>query len=224
MKTFCVLFSNGLSGTWLTWFINQHKGFPERLELDVEYSDPNYPDRVTDYSTQPKWWYDNQTWEEFMIYCERMDHPNERENEPDIRWGFDKLAFKVQPYHEFFAPDMNFQQSKVACKHVLDESNCNQVIVPICNEVLYTPIYNRLVAIRPKYTIDKDPKKWYNSVLYDYIQQELKVPLLYLDIGKILTGHNNTYSELIKALDVPVLNNWKELVNDCRREIYDNYK
>jgi hypothetical protein len=89
---------------------------------------------------------------------------------------------------------------------------------------LYTEIYNRLIAIRPYYTVDKDPKKWYNSVLYEYIQHELKVPLLYLDIGKILTGHNNTYSELIKALDVPELDNWKDLVNECREQIYDNYK
>jgi hypothetical protein len=50
------------------------------------------------------------------------------------------------------------------------------------------------------------------------------VPLLYLDIGKILTGHNNTYSELIKALDVPELSNWKDLVDTCREQIYDNYK
>ena len=224
MNTYCVLFSNGLSGTWLTWFINQHKGFPDRLELDVEYSDSNHPERITDYSTQPNWWYDNQSWEDFVIYCERQDHPNERENELNIRWGFDKLAFKVQPYHEFFAPDMNFEQSKVACKYVLDESNCNQVIVPICNEVLYTPIYNRLVAIRPKYTIDKDSKKWYNSVLYDYIQHELKVPFLRLDIGKILSGINSEYRKLTKALDVPELDNWKDLVDTCREQIYDNYK
>lgn len=218
------MFSNGLSGTWLTWFINQHKGFPDRLELDVEYSDPNYPDRVTDYSTQPKWWYDDQSWEDFMVYCKRQDHPNDREGEPNIRWGFDSLAFKVQPYHEFFAPDMNFEQAKVACKYVLDESNCKQVIVPICKEVLYTPIYNRLVAIRPKYTIDKDPKKWYNSVLYDYIQHQLKVPLLRLDIGKILSGDDSEYRKLVKALDVAELGNWKDLVDTCREQIYDNYK
>lgn len=221
--TFCVMFSNGLSGTWLTWFCNQHKGFPDRLELDPAYSDPAYPERITDYSTQPNWWYDEKTWTEFITYCERMDHPNERENEPGIRWGSSKLAFKVQPYHEFFGPDMSYEQAKEACRFVLKRSKCNQVIVPICNEVLYTPIYNRLVAIRPDYTIDKDPKKWYNSVLYDYIQHELKVPLLYLDIGKILSGIDSEYRKLIKALDVPVLDNWKDLANECKEQIYDNY-
>jgi hypothetical protein len=224
MNTYCVLFSNGLSGTWLTWFINQHKDFPDRLELDPAHSDPEHPDRITDYSTQPNWWHAEQSWEDFIVYCERQDHPNERENEPDIRWGFSNLAFKVQPYHEFFGPDMNSDQSKEACKFVLDKSNCKQVIVPVCNEVLYKPIYNRLIAIRHYYTVDKDPKKWYNSILYEYIQQELKVPLLYLDIGKILSGNDSEYQTLIQTLKVPELNNWKELVNDCRREIYDNYK
>lgn len=224
MKTFCVLFSNGLSGTWLTWFINQHVGFPDRLELDVEYSDPNYPDRVTDYTTQPRWWYDDNSWEEFMTYVERMDHPNERENEPGIRWGFDKLAFKVQPYHEFFGPGMNWEAAKTACKYVLDESNCKQVIVPICNEVLYTSIYNRLVAIRPEYTIDKNPKNWYNNKLYTHIQHEFQIPVLRLDIGKILDGNDSEYHELCKVLEVDALNNWKDLVNACREQIYDNYK
>jgi hypothetical protein len=60
--------------------------------------------------------------------------------------------------------------------------------------------------------------------LYEYIQHELKVPLLYLDIGKILSGIDSEYRKLIKALDVPVLNNWKDLVNECREQIYDNYK
>jgi hypothetical protein len=89
--------------------------------------------------------------------------------------------------------------------------------------VLYTPIYNRLVAIRHYNRVDKDPKKWYNSILYEYIQQELKVPLLYLDIGKILSEDDLEYRRLIQALDVPQLDNWKDLVNKCREQIYDNY-
>lgn len=225
-ETFCVMFSNGLSGTWLTWFINQHKGFPDRLELDLEYSDPNHPERVTDYSTQPSWWYEDKTWKQFIEYCERMDHPNERENEPDIRWGFDKLAFKVQPYHEFYGPGMKHNSNlwKTDVEFVLKESNCNQVIVPVCNEVLYTEIYNRLTAIRHNIIIDKDPKEWYNSVLYEYIANELHVPVLRLDIGKILDGNDSEYHKLCKVLEVDALNNWKDLVNACREQIYDNYK
>ena len=88
-------------------------------KLDPAYSDPAYPERITDYSTQPNWWYDEKTWTEFITYCERMDHPNERENEPGIRWGSSKLAFKVQPYHEFFGPDMSYEQAKEACRFVL---------------------------------------------------------------------------------------------------------
>lgn len=226
-ETFCVMFSNGLSGTWLTWFINQHKGFPDRLELDLEYSDPNHPERVTDYSTQPSWWYEDKTWKQFIEYCERMDHPNERENEPDIRWGSDKLAFKVQPYHEFYGPGLKHDETnswKTDVEFVLKESNCNQVIVPVCNEVLYNEIYNRLVAIRSEYIIDKDPKKWYNSVLYEYISNELNVHVLLLDIGKILSGIDSEYRRLIQVLDVPELDNWKTLVKTCKEQIYDNYK
>ncbi len=223
-ETFLVMFSNGLSGTWLTWFINQHKDFPDRLELDPAYSDPKHPERITDYSTQPNWWYDDQLWKNFIVYCERMDHPNERENEPDIRWGSEKLAFKVQPYHEFYGPDMNFEQAKVACKFVLDQSKCQQVIIPICNEVLYNEIYNRLTAIRPNITVDKDPKKWYNSVLYEYINDQLNVPVLLLDIGKILSGIDSEYQRLIQVLDVPELDNWKTLADTCKEQIYDNYR
>lgn len=226
-ETFCVMFSNGLSGTWLTWFINQHKGFPDRLELDFEYSDSDHPERVTDYSTQPSWWYEDKTWNKFIEYCERMDHPNERENEPDIRWGFDKLAFKVQPYHEFYGEGLKHEETdvwKTDVEFVLKESNCNQVIVPVCKEVLYTEIYNRLTAIRPNYTVDKDPKEWYNSVLYEYIANELNVPVLPLDIGKILSGNDSEYRRLIQVLDVPELDNWKTLVKTCKEQIYDNYK
>ncbi len=60
--------------------------------------------------------------------------------------------------------------------------------------------------------------------MYDYIQQELKVPLLSLDIGKILSGNDSEYHSLIEVLDVPQLDNWKDLASECRKQIYDNYK
>jgi len=224
MKRFCVLYSNGLSGTWLTWFINQHTGFPTRLELDKEYSDPAFPDRITDYTTQPKWWYGVQAWEDFIAYVDRMDHPNGQEDIPGIRWGYDNLAFKVQPYHEFFGPGMNTTDAHAAARFVLAQSNCKQVIVPLADSVFFEPIYNRLVAIRPQMLIDKNPKNWYNKELYTHIEKEIGVPVLRLDIGKIFNIDDTEYEKLLEVLSVPALSNWKELVNDCVNEIYSNYK
>ena len=226
MKTFCVLYSNGLSGTWLTWFINQHKGFPNRLELDVEYSDPTHPERVTDYTTQAKWWYGDTTWEEFVNHLEEQNNHHNKlpvSNFSEVSWEFDNIAYKVQPYHEFYGPDMTGEDSQRAAEHVLAESNCTQVIVPVCNDCMYDQIYNRLVAIRPHITIDKDPKMWYNKHLYEYINNTLDVDVQQIDIGLILSGDPTEYYTLRNCLGVPVLDNWRELANECKAQVYDNY-
>ena len=118
---------------------------------------------------------------------------------------------------------MTGADSERAAEHVLAESNCTQVIVPICNKALYAPIYNRLVAIRPHITIDKDPKMWYNKHLYEYINNTLEVAVQKIDIGLILNGDKLEYNTLIDRLGVPMLDNWQELVNECRKQVYDNY-
>lgn len=223
MKTFCVLYSNGLAGTWLTWFINQHRGFPDRLELDYEYSDPNYPDRITDYTTQPKWWYQEQSWKDFMTYVNRQDEPNERKDTPGIRIGFDKLAFKVQPYHEFFGPDMTWPLIVEHATRVIETSNCD-IIVPVADKVFAEPLYNRLVAIRPGVKVNRDLTQWYFKDLYDYIENAMQRNVLRIDIGKIFTKDEEEYKKLIAYIDVPVLDKWTNLVDTCVETVYNNYK
>lgn len=222
MKTFCVLYSNGLSGTWLTWFINQHQGFPDRLELDYEYSDPQHPDRITDYTTQPKWWYNEQSWEDFMAYCERQDDPNDR-NGPGVRIGFDRLAFKVQPYHEFFGPDMDWPKIVEHATHVINTTDCD-IIVPIADKVFAEPLYNRLVAIRPGIKVNRDLTQWYFKDLYDYLENDMKRNVLRIDIGKIFTKDEQEYNKLIEYINAPALANWQHLVDNCVETVYSNYK
>lgn len=214
MKSFCVLFSHGLSGTWLTWFINQHSGFPIRLDLVGEYSDPAFPNRITDYSTKSDWWSNEQSWKEFIAYVNKHDNST----------NYNKVAFKVLPNHEFFGPEVDTEQAQRNARHALVESNSRQVIVPIVNTVFVEAMYNRLVAIRPQHVINPKLKNWWNEELYTYIEEEINVPVLRLDIGKIFNVDDTEYNKLLKVLDVPALHNWKEIVNNCVDEIYGNYK
>ena len=85
-------------------------------------------------------------------------------------------------------------------------------------------MYNRLVAIRPQMSINPKLKNWWNEELYTYIEEEINVPVLRLDIGKIFNVDDTEYNKLLKVLDVPALHNWKEIVNNCVDEIYGNYK
>lgn len=227
MKTVLVMYSNGLSGTWLTWFINQHAGFPDRLELDREFSDPTQLDQCTDYTTQANWWYDNQSWEQFMEYVERMDYPNNGEE----RDYFYKLAFKVSPYHEFCGPGMddnNGAMPSVAVAHnaaayTIINSRAKLVIAPIVKTTFFKPIYNRLVSIRPDIHVDKNPENWYNKRIHKYINDVLNVPVFKLDIGKLFTLDENEYTRLVDMLNIPKLDNWKEIVTSCVEEVYSNY-
>jgi len=227
MKTVLVMYSNGLSGTWLTWFINQHAGFPDRLELDREFSDPTQPAQCTDYTTQANWWYDNQSWEQFMEYVERMDYPNNGEE----RDYFYKLAFKVSPYHEFCGPGMDDNHGAMpsvavahnAAAYTIINSRAKAVIAPIVKTTFFKPIYNRLVSIRPDIHVDKNPENWYNKRIHKYINDVLNVPVFKLDIGKLFTLDENEYTRLVDMLNIPKLDNWKEIVTSCVEEVYSNY-
>ena len=66
-------------------------------------------------------------------------------------------------------------------------------------------------------------KNWYNKRIHKYINDVLNVPVFKLDIGKLFTLDENEYTRLIDVLNIPKLDNWKEIVTSCVEEVYSNY-
>ena len=57
IKSFCVPFTAGTHGTWLSWFIDQHQNFPNMHYLDSFTLTINGKEEITDYASLPSWWH-----------------------------------------------------------------------------------------------------------------------------------------------------------------------
>jgi hypothetical protein len=102
----------GDAGTWLTWFINQHQGFPKFYKsIRYEQEGKEFGDIPTDYS------------------CMRADW--------DVTTPFPKVDFnqcyKILPWHNPFQTEeweLDNETPAELCVRLISESNTKAIIVP----------------------------------------------------------------------------------------------
>lgn len=196
-------------GTWLTWFISQHKNFPA-LNLFNRCT----KGIVTDYAISScQWWhgynpdpqalagkiaFKKQTWDEFV------------ETQHNRTGASDKLAFKVCPFH-------GMEHEEEYLPNVIADSKAH-VIVPYVDTIMANEFNSRKEIIRPDW--GHKPLN-IQSTKHDLQYIENVTTVHWIDIGKILSADESEYIKLLNAIDEEPLDNWQELCHNVLREIYN---
>lgn len=122
-KSYPVLFNAGTHGTWLSWFINQHEGFP-KTKITINRN------TGLDYATkggETDWWAAGYDFLEF-----RRRH---NLNTP-------KIAYKLMPHHAAIMPQSQFD-------YIMKESNTVGIVVCEFTESNFQIAGERYDKIRP---------------------------------------------------------------------------
>jgi len=280
VKQFASFYFPGTHGSWLVWFINQHKNFPkeglgilqtyydegdagndyqERTGGSVEcneYNDYTYHYKkdndgnefpITDFTCLASdWHYYFQSFDKFMR--ERFDYES----------GATKLCFKVLDHHFpiFGGPypngenkhgtlyeDDQYQsvndQRKTLVK-ILSESNVSGIIIPTIKDKLRKELVGRFSIIRAgascdeiltteEHILDKRlPLLTKESrrirKIYDIpnltFEKVTDMPLLFVDIGKIITCDEEEYNRLLDFIGEDAIPCWKDLINNTIMKVY----
>lgn len=223
IKTYGCWYEPGDAGTWLTWFINQHKDFPKFTNV-LRYEQEGNPlgHIPSDYSCWDSDWHvvkweghDKQTWAEFI------------DNANDISDEYSSVCYKVLPYHNPFSVGPNevddLDQHSFA-DLLIEQSNTNLVIIPIIKSD-YELFAKRLAFIRPRFTVDtaRDIYKHRIDKIYDnnILGTQSHVDVLTVCVDQLIIHQDyNEYSNLCRALGQPELDNWKDIVADYYNTVY----
>lgn len=187
------LFSSGAHGTWLNWFINQHSGFPKDKVKLFKRRFPN--GNISDYMIEkegPAYW----------------DYNKEYKHQ------YENICLKLFPNHLLFSDEHRIHE-------LIKKSGCTHIVISEVNVAMRGALHDRMKRLRPNWSRDKinrwPPNPWrINEELMD-----VNVPILRLDIGKILLADYKEYAKLCTFLEVDELPIWKSYVKKVQEEIYD---
>jgi hypothetical protein len=200
MKLYSVSYNAGTGGTWLTWFINQHKGFQN---YDIQFN-PTQLDWAT--YDDLMWYYDEADWQTTV----KNNQWNDKSN----------VVYKLFPIHNYYAIDRDIE--------LISASNTISLIVPYVNEELKqqfvkrnTVAFNTTVersVLNLDYTriacTSSDPER--NS----YSKYDGVCAVTTIDIGKLLMCNTNEYHQLLKTIHCDELSNWKQLCANYRDSVF----
>lgn len=215
----------GDAGTWLTWFINQHDNFP-RFSNTLRYEQENNPlgHIASDYSCWDSDWHvieweghGQQSWTEFVANVKSI-----------YRSSYTNVCYKVLPFHNPFSISDNevegYDQHSFA-DMLVKQSNTNKIIIPIIKSD-YELFAKRLAFIRPRFSVEtaRDIYKHRINRLYNNnitgTQQHADVVIINVD-QLIIHCSEEEYQKLCTAIDQPALYNWKELVQNYYKTVYE---
>ena len=205
MKVYSVSYNAGLGGTWLTWFINQHKGFQN---YTIQYN----PQQL-DYSVGDElmWNYEKYTWADTV----KNNVWNDKSN----------VVYKLFPHHDWTAIHNNFPGKD---DEMLRNSNTIGIIVPYVDEVLKQEFTKRnTIALNTsveRSVLNIDYSRVNCTSSNDKVNTYSKYSSLYrvttIDMGKLLSCNSNEYHQLLKSIHTDELPEWKQLCADFKRNVF----
>lgn len=211
----------GDSGTWFTWFINQHKDYPQfetRMLYDQQGKELGHiPSDFVCYGAD---WFIKDFGEEqkfeFKDYRQHL-HNNKVNHNKDYK----HICYKILPWHNpFHLEDHELENETVKelASRIVKESNTKAVIIPQV-EVSYQLFARRLAFIRPRFTVNDAYEIYKNRIAraYEntYSMVSNVVPVHTIAIDKlILRSDEDEYNKLLDILQVPALDNWKSLMDE----------
>lgn len=210
------------SGTWLTWFINQHEDFPKfNLKLEYQEKGKEFGNIPSDYSCDPATWHVDK-FENRTVGLSFADHLTHVANEGYTNEDYSKFCYKILPWHNPIQTNQHEfptnETPEQVCTRLLKDSNTDCVIIPQV-EISYKLFAFRQAFIRPRYTVAECMKSFELKIKEEYKTIADKVrqlsPVHTVAIDKLIIDNDEkVYKELIDILEVPALPNWKEYANN----------
>lgn len=200
----------GDAGTWLTWFINQHQGFPKFYKsIRYEQERKEFGNIPTDYS------------------CMRADW--------DVNKPFPKVDFnqcyKILPWHNPFQTEeweLDNETPAELCVRLISESNTKAIIVPQVEDN-YELFAKRLAFIRSRFTVESAIEIYKNRQdrMYESTKLQMQefVTVHTIAIDKLILHNDKTeYHKLIEILNVPALEDWTTHTTKYYNKIFSPWK
>lgn len=220
METYGVPFIGGQHGTWLWWFINEHRNFIniDRLHKRTVLIDGT--ERVTDYAHPFSWFHPMLDVACYSLPDWNVDHNKGIEHwQEHVQRAFaynywtnvraTKAAIKFFPHHNF--GDMDTEE----IKYILHDCNCNKLVVPIVSDTMATEFNARFKIIRNSNKIISN-----DDVRSSTFANISGIAYHFLDIGKMLQKDEAEYNALLQFINEPPLENWKEYCDMVLDEVY----
>ena len=200
MKVYSVSYNAGTGGTWLTWFINQHEGFPQ---YKVHFN----PTQL-DYATEDNlmWRYDRYNWVDTVAWNVWNDKSN--------------VVYKLFPKHSWIHIDR--------ADALLRLSNTIGIIVPYVNEELKQEFVkrntiafdtnveravNNLDYSRVACTSSDNTRNHYSELNRFY-------KIVPIDMGRLLNCNRNEYHKLTNFLHVPEHPDYEKLCAEYKSNVF----
>ena len=215
-------------GTWLTWFINQHNGYPKfTKKLRYEQEGNTAGHIATDYSCYGADWHVDESIKfadiKPNLYNDQYFKYN-KESNPD----YNHICYKILPWHNPLS--MNPEDCTQGltptetCVSLLEDSNTDAIIMPVV-EKDYELFAKRLAFIRPRFTVQSARDSYLNRLnrLYDNHLQQMRVfaTVHTVAVDKLIIHNDETeYNKLVNILQQPALENWKDLTTDYYNTIF----
>lgn len=221
MKTnvFGCWYDPGDVGTWLTWFINQHKDFP-KFDKAIRYEQEGnkFGNIPSDYSCFSSDWH----------VTDWADNKVAKFNDVEAFKGYKIICYKILPWHNPFQvndDELENETQEELCTRLLKDSNTKLIITPQA-EISYHLFAKRLAFIRPRFTVEQCMAAYENRVSRSYnntlTNMRKHIPVHVVAIDKlILRNDEDEYNKLIEVIDVPALDNWKTFTNRYYTKIFE---
>lgn len=227
-KHYAVLYCSGMYGTWLTWFINQHEGFP-KYNINKVYVKGKH----TDYCCNGATWVfsedtedgckdDVQTWNDYIqkgMY-NRLEGPTAESAHLN--------ALKILPDHDFTWKQ--HYNDETMCKHVFQ--NIHGIVLPYLP--MESPFLENFKARNEflwDFHLDQD-EGWdfwheaaqhtYNHVRNSrgyYSKLEMYSSLHRVNLHDLFMCNEQEYHRLVSFCDTVPLDDWEHVIHDYRTRI-----
>lgn len=213
-----IVYSPGLSGTWIAWFINQHVSFP-RYELEYCVSGKYTDDVTLANDCGCKW----ATWD--------VGSESIAENEQRLARGaknrrFRKRALRLRPYHE-----ITNEQVDVVTQFIIPELKEYNPIIITCNDEEHQRIVakRQRVLFNPSLTDDEQYTMLQNdiSAINNHRYEEIKKlshAYTVVDIGKLIFDLDNLeYENILEFTQSHKINRWQDSILEMQNIIYKRF-
>lgn len=226
-EVFGCWYEPGDAGTWFTWFINQHHSFPN-FSKNIRYEQKqNIP---SDYSCYGANWVIKDTGDDEAFGFTDFEK-NLIEKQISYNKDFYSICYKLIPWHNPFQANNNELENETneqLASRLITESNTKAIIIPQV-EVSYQVFAKRLAYIRPRISVEdaiNDYKNRINKQYMNTVSQIEKITTVHTIAIDKLVLHNNEqeYNKLINILQVPALENWKQLTYQYYIEVYSKWE
>lgn len=210
MENYFCFYNAGLSGTWLTWFVNQHSSFPQ-----YEYEELDTDGTITDLCCDGATWCfmkdpedgapdDALSFDEYLVEYDQPCSTNKVAS---------KRCIKVLPDHDL---------SEAFTEHMHQQvlSYAHKIIMPVLspNSKMLDSYAHRLM-----FMWNEDYNTYVENIAYlyelskgDHYSNKYNKPIHFVHIDNLINGDDEEYKKLCEFIGDTPLDSWKDIVTDYR--------